>query len=1335
MVRVLFALFFVFTSLSQAQKNNFQFQRLNTDDGLSQSSAVAIEQDNRGLIWIGTRDGLNRYDGVDIKIFKTEEDDPKTLSSSDILALETGIDGRIWVGTYNGLNVYDPSTGYFKRFFKNDDANSLPSNRVEEILAASDGDIWVGTTQGLAIYRPKTDQFQNYLVDSPLSPVVVESLLEIDPNNFLVGTNAGFWRFSRQGNGEYSMKLIPYEKDLQITDITRIHQNSFLLGTKNNGVLVYNGQDISSHPVNNITQIEGIRQVLVDDYQRIWIGTYDGVFIYDEQAVIQLQSDLENKQSLSKNSVKSLFKDDSGSIWVGTYYGGANIWNEANGNYINYEHTPGANGLNYSVVSSLQADPDRLYIGTEQGGLNILDRQSGSFSYITTSNSALRDNNVKSLLLAEGSLLIGTFSQGLQIYDTKTGRFRDATQKFPDVQALENVGVYSIQKRGSSYVLGTFGQGVYDYSAQDNKVWNVSNGLTSNLVRSLLVDRNDQLWVGTENGLNKIVKGQITQYLYNKDRGSGFDILSTFQDNREDIWIGTKAHGLYRIQDDQPIRVALSYEGKEITTIHAITQSANNHLWLSSNQGILEYDAAQAKIIALKDKKDGLVGNEFSNGAVLNLDGDLIFGGIAGITRFNPSNLKKDTYVTDVLITGFSTGRGNEPEMTSNNREVDDIAFAKAVQLDHNQRNFTIEFAMPSFHNASSNSYEYRLEGLEDNWTQSVQNTAIYTLQNSGNYTFEVRGINSDGIKSEITRLEIDAKPAPWFSWWAIAIYAIAFALLFYFMINILQSKTRLEEELKYEQVQKERDRGINEAKLKFFTNISHEFRTPLTLILGPLQQLLADYKGSNKMYKKLLVVESNANHLLQLINRLMDFRKLEQNQFELQTAEGNIIKFLKEIYLSFEEYAKVGEYDYTFKTTDEEILVYYDRKKLERVFYNLISNAFKYTPKGGKIKIRISKTEDEIVIKVKDSGIGISQDEQKKVFDRFYEVEASREKASPYHQGTGIGLNIAKNIVELHQGNIEIASEAGAGSTFSVRLKLGREHLKDEQIIEDFKFSDDVSQYVSQLEGLASPTDEMDLELLSDEDKPTVLVVEDNTSLLSFMVQLLKQDYNVLEEEDGEEAFKTAVKHSPDLIISDVVMPKMAGTELCAKIKEDIRTSHIQVILLTSRSSLIYKLEGLESGADDYISKPFNVQEFKLRIQNLLQSKKRLKERFAEKNDFSPEEVHVTSADEQLLKKAVAIVEENIPNEQFDIPTFSSELGVSRTMLFIKIKAWTNFTPNEFIQHFRMKRAAQLLELGTLNISEVSYKVGFRNPKYFSKCFQKAYGETPSNYSKKFSE
>ena len=578
-----------------------------------------------------------------------------------------------------------------------------------------------------------------------------------------------------------------------------------------------------------------------------------------------------------------------------------------------------------------------------------------------------------------------------------------------------------------------------------------------------------------------------------------------------------------------------------------------------------------------------------------------------------------------------------------------------------------------------------------------------------------------------------DVKPAPWRSIWAFLLYGIIIGLGLYGLIWIMKSKARLKQKLELEYLETKRIEENNIAKLDFFTNISHEFRTPLTLILGPLQQILANYNGTNEMYKKLLVIEGSANHLLSLINRLMDFRKLENHQVTLESAEGNIVKFTKEIFLSFIEYAKDGGYTYTFESSEEEILVYFDRYKLERVFYNLISNAFRYTPKGGTIHLKISHDNENLFIAVEDSGVGIAPQHIDKIFDLFFEVPMHNNVQKNYNKGTGIGLSIVKNIVKLHKGDIEVTNKETQGVVFKVTLPLGRTHLLDNEIITDFKISDDIDQYAAQLEKteIAEPEDIDDF-VVNDE-KQTILIVEDHKVLRSFMKNLLKEDYNIIEAENGKVAFEKALQHVPNLIISDVIMPEMVGTELCSKIKENLKTSHIPVILLTSRTSLVYKFEGLESGADDYISKPFNLIEFKLRVKNLLNSTERLKNKFSSEDNFIPSEITVSSLDEDLLKKAFKIVEENISNEQFDIPFFCTELGVSRTMLFLKIKAWTNFTPNEFIHEIRLKRAAQLLEQNKLNVSEISYKVGFNNPKYFSKCFQKKYGETPSQYSDKF--
>ena len=1347
-------IFFSLSSLCFSQTKTYQFTHLSSADGLSQSSAIAIEQDDLGQMWIGTRDGLNKYDGTKFTVFRNEIDNPNSISNNDILSVKQDRDGFIWVGTYNGLNKYNPRTQQFKRYFHNKTQSSLVNNSVWTIEELSNGDIWIGTAGGLSVYNKSEDSFKTFLKSSDKNSSVgnhVLSIFESQRGLIYIGTTTGLSVVENIEDSELKFKTILGSKNLYIQDIEESADGKLLLATRDESVVEYDFKTKKISPYFSETELKdknkNARQLLFDDKQQLWVGTYNGLQISSKNRRIKLlNSKVNDSKSLSKNSIKSLFKDKKGSIWIGIYYGGINIWDESNINFINITQTIGQTGLSYNVVSSIENYEDLVFFGTEGGGITVRNENTNSYSYLNKKNNAeLSDDNIKSLYLSnDKKLWVGTFNSGIEIYNVITQKF-DNTQLSEAIKDyIKDVGVYGIQQDEKGNIwLGTFGKGLIKYNLKTKQftVFKFEEGnqksLSSNLVRTVVVDSEENIWVGTERGLNMVnPKGEITNYFYNAEVQSGDDILSVFEDANNTIWAGTKAKGLFKLEANEFKYVDLETNNIKVSSIHSILQDANKNLWIATNQGLIKFNVKLNEAIVY-NQKEGVISNEFNDNASLKMNNSkFYFGSPAGVTSFNSNQLTTNTYSPQVILTDFKT-KNKAIDLTTNNSILKEaIPFTKSLELAYDQGNFSIDFAIPNFINSKNNKYQYRLKGLENDWVESTENTASYTIQNAGHYVFEVQGANSDGVwNTDSTQLKINVLPAPWKSWWAFLIYGLLILSTLYFLMSILKSRTKLQTELALEHLEVERTKETNRAKLEFFTNISHEFRTPLTLILGPLNQILKDYKGSNKMYKKLMVIESSSNHLLRLINRLMDFRKLENNLFKLESAEGNIVKFLKEIYLSFAEYAKDGDYEYSFHTTDDEILVYYDRYKLERVFYNLISNAFRYTPKYGKIVVRVKQHNGEIIIQVEDSGVGIAKQNQDKIFERFFEVAVNNKPDNEYNKGTGIGLSIAKNIVNLHKGEISVRSnENDKGSIFIVKLPLGRVHLKEDEIITDFKFSDDVSQYVKQLEVKNIITEDDITEQVISSEKQTILLVEDNKPLRKFMKSILKDNYNIIEAENGKKALKIAQKESPNLIVSDVVMPVMVGTELCSKIKEDIRTSHIPIILLTSRTSLIYKLEGLESGADDYISKPFDVNEFLIRIKNLLESTSRLKEKYTSEDPLQPNEIIVSSLDEKLYKKAFQIVEDNIDNENFDVQFFCSELGVSRTMLFTKVKAWTNFTPNEFIMHFRMKRAAQILEQGKINISEVSYKVGFRNPKYFSKCFQKKYGETPTQYMNRFS-
>jgi len=1350
----LLVLLFIFGNVFS--QNKYRLKNISTTDGLSQSSVIAIHQDKFGQMWFGTRDGLNKYDGSKFTIFRNDVTNKHSISNNDILSIEEDNTGKIWVGTYNGLNCYDPVSNAFTRYLHTKTNHTISSNAIWSIKEIGN-EMWFGTSKGLSIYNKKTNTFISVFhsdTDKTTLPSNnIITILKSKRGEIWIGTTKGLCKLINRKNGNFEFKNYPLNAidQLNVQAITEDASGNLWVGTKNKGLLKFDNTSnafVSFLSPEKYSEINtDIRSLVIDNHGSLWIGAYDGIYILGKDNDLQKINNSNNSSGIDK--VKSVFIDKKGSVWIGCYYKGVNIWDISNVNFSNYNQNSKKIPMSFDVVSSIIADKNNnIYFGTEGGGITIYNKNTEAISYINSKSGQTIKNDIKSMSLAGDILWIGTFSKGLSAYNTVSKRIED-NRIASDLNALlKESGVYSIKPEGNDIIwIGTFGKGLIRYNTvsktflileNDN---NKPNYLTNNIVRTILVDQKKGVWVGTQNGLNYIPtnnfnsnKYTIKHYFFDSSSLSGDDILTLFQDSEKKIWVGTKAKGLHYFDGKKFNKIKLKVANTAITAIHSILEDDDKNLWISTNQGIIKYNTTKKNVV-IYDQKDGLASNEFNDNSALKLDSNTFyFGSPSGATYFDAKKISLNRYAPQVLITNLKIKNETIHPNDSTRILEKSIGYTKTITLDYDKANFSIDFAIPNYLRSKNNQYSYRLVGLENNWTTTKSTEAIFAIQNPGTYIFEVRGANNDGVWNKVpTTLTVIVKPAPWRSIWAFLLYGIIIGLGLYGLIWIMKSKARLKQKLELEYLETKRIEENNLAKLDFFTNISHEFRTPLTLILGPLQQILANYNGTNEMYKKLLVIEGSANHLLNLINRLMDFRKLENHQVTLESAEGNIVKFTREIFLSFIEYAKDGGYDYTFESSEEEILVYFDRYKLERVFYNLISNAFRYTPKGGNIHLKMTHDNENLFIAVEDSGVGIAAEHIDKIFDLFFEVPTHNNVQKNYNKGTGIGLSIVKNIVKLHKGNIEVTNKKTEGVVFKVTLPLGKEHLLESEIISDFKISDDIEQYHAQLETSEIIEHEDIDDFVVSDTKQTILIVEDHKILRSFMKNLLKKEYNIIEAENGKIAFEKALQHLPNLIISDVIMPEIVGTELCSKIKENLKTSHIPVILLTSRTSLVYKFEGLESGADDYISKPFNLTEFKLRVKNLLNSTERLRNKFSSDDNFIPSEITVSSLDEELLKKAFKIVEENISNEQFDIPFFCSELGVSRTMLFLKIKAWTNYTPNEFIHEIRLKRAAQLLEQNKLTVSEISYKVGFNNPKYFSKCFQKKYGETPTQFADKF--
>ncbi len=1343
-VNLLLALVIHFFTFSQEYNFN-NFIHFSVSEGLSQSTVAAIEQDQFGQMWVGTRDGLNKYDGEEITVYRNISSDSTSISNNDILSIKEDNKGFIWVGTHNGLNRFDPRTETFTRFLHSSEKNSVSHCSVRTIKQINDQELWFASSDGLYIYDQKNEKLIGYkkndLKPSGLTNNFIIEIFQSKNENVWIGSSTGIHKVIGRDIHNLKFENFTTSTPLFIQAINENEDGNLLIGTKHNGLFVFDQKSQVFTPNNDLNNTKilssDIRRVEYDNNGNLWIGAYNGLYIKkQDQDIIKIVHQPGNPKSLSKNSIKEIFIDNNGSVWIGTYYGGVNLWDIYNNNFHTLYKTKGDQAYQLGVVSSLVEDKKgNLYIGTEGNGVTVVHNNGKTCHELTAAlHIKLSDINIKSLLLDGQNLWIGTLKNGIKCFNIATKSFDLSTHEKLNT-LLSDLGIYSITKIHNNLIIGTFGKGTVIYNMVSQEVNQIdhlssnSNSLTNNRVRCVFSDNKSNLWIGTDKGLNKIANNQINtsnptiqRFLFNNDKAYGQNIICIYQDGKDQIFVGTKEQGVLKFTDNTFKKVNLNLLNTSVITAYSIIEDDQYNLWISSNLGMVRYNPKDEKSI-IYNQTEGFLGNEFiSNSYLKGSNGKLYFGGVKGVSFFNPIELQKNDYESNVILTGLKI----------NGKNLDkSISFMEKIVLQHNESSFSLNFAIPNYINTANNRYAYRLVGLNNDWKFTKNHEASYTLQKPGSYTFEVKDANnSEAWDEEPTKLVIVVKAAIWKTPLAFFIYFLIASIILYQIFTNIKAKIILADKLKTERIAKSKQEEINKSKLDFFTNISHDFRTPLTLILAPLQQLIENYTGNKEIYKKLRIIERNAGQLLKLTNQLLDFRTFENEHYKLQAKKENLVPFLKEVYHSFKEYADIGKYSYSFENSADEINVFYDHNKLEKVFYNILSNAFKYTPRGGKIKVKIYQKDENAVIEILDNGKGIDPEFMGKIFERYYETASKVEYQKHFNQGSGIGLYIAKKAVALHKGEILVESNKDLGTKFTVILKLGRKHLDECEIVEKLAINKGSFSYQDQFN---KPENIENIEFDSVQkrkDKPTVLIVEDNDEFRDFVVEFLKKDYVVIQANDGKDGLKKALRIQPDLIVSDVIMPIMEGTVLCAKLKNDIRTSHIPIILLTSKSSLPHKFEGLESGADAYIEKPFNVREFLLVIKNLISTSKQLKQK---EDSLDMESNNKLSLEERLLENAIKIVESNVENTDFDIPYFCSELGLSRTMLFVKIKEFTNLTPKEFINSIRMKKATQFLELGELSIAEVGYKVGFKDPKYFSKSFKKYYNKTPSEYVEQF--
>jgi len=1347
------------TALSMLGQQSVSFKNLSKKDGLSQASVFAIAQDSTGFMWFGTRDGLNKFDGNQFKVYKNNSA-INSLGANDIRTLYFAPKShKLWIGTISGLSKYQADSDDFTNYSNSKrDTTTLSNDVIRQIFEDSKGRLWVGTSNGLNLHDEKSNNFIRYFFsdDSPgkAGNEDIKAILEDSQGQVWFGTQNGLYLLSGENKENYTFKRIDNKgkwqfSDTHIKSMLEDDKGNFWIGTfegglnywdrKNETITVYQSEKNNPSALGN----NNIRSMCLDKKDNLWVGTFDGLNFLKEgtQTFTKYKKTDGGTSGLSDNSIRSVFIDKRGSLWIGTYYGGINHLDDNYNNFTNFKNTTNNNSLSGNVVSSFAEDEKgNLWIGTEGGGLNFYDKnqkQFISFKFEEGQKNTLSGNNVKQLLLDDNLLWIGTFQAGLNLFDLKTKKFQHFKNDPINLNSLANNNVYGLRKKGNKLWILTYGGGLDIFDLENNEFHNYrnrpnnSNTLSSNFARVLLETKDNQLWIGTEKGLNKVFENaggypeKFEFFLPNEI------IYSLQEDLLQNIWIGTISHGLYCLNPKNGlIKHFTNADGLPGNTVFGILVVGEEELWLSTNNGLSKFNP-KLETFTNYNYSNGLENSEYNFNAYYKThSGDLLFGGINGFTRFDPSAIQPNQFIPPVAFTELRQNGKIVSIQDKNSCLKQSINKTQKITFNYNEANFSIGLAALDYFSPENNRYAFMLEGLDKDWNYTVGETdATYTIQRDGEYTFRLRGANSDGVWNPNERiLEITVLPPPWRTWWAYLVYLVLFGAMTFGLVRFIQ----LRHKLQLQQIAKQQQDELHEVKLRFFTNITHEFRTPLTLILGPLKDLMTKEKHNENVEKQLSLIERNTQRLLNLVNQVLTFRKLATDHNPMEIINSNIVLFLKEIFLPFQETANLRKINYSFKSETPEINAWYDQDKLEKVFFNLLSNAFKFTPDGGSVVMNVSQNDQYIEIRVKDNGIGIDLELQKQIFKRFYE---KRNPERSIIKGTGIGLAISKQMMELHQGKIFVENNSGnetssQGATFVVQILKGKAHFKTEEIVEDSSGHEPMVNYdpviISRqdINEILPPTQKK-----VDTNSPLLLIVEDNPEIRAFIQQIFASDYRLITAENGLEGLQKTKKDLPDLIISDVMMPEMDGITFCGKLKNDLEISHIPIILLTARSASLFKIEGLTIGADDYITKPFNPDELRLKVRNRLAQRQRLREKFGKSRVFEPKEITVTSADEEFLEKLIELVENNIDNPDINVGQFAHQLAVSRAVLFTKIKVLTNHTPKNFLKSYRLKRAAQLLNTGKLNVSEVAYQVGFKEPRYFSKVFQNEFGRTPTQF------
>ncbi|MCM1503357.1 MAG: ATP-binding protein [Bacteroidales bacterium] len=1307
------------------------FSHISADEGLSQVSVNDIYIDEFGFVWIGTNYGLNRYDGRDIEKFRMEKGNPQSLFCNNVYRLAGNGDGKVWAACTEGIAELDLEKMCFRTLMK------------REIKSMFYGDaLYAG--YGCHVLRKEdgNDIFEEYIS-------LPDNVTEISA---ITATADGLMWLGTAGDGAYVLdkgtgSLTHPVTSGSITNIYEDKAGNIWLGSWDEGLRCITTEGIQTiyrHDSSNPDSIASdfVRCCCEDESGRIWVGTFTGLDCIERTTgrISHYTADRERDDGLSHSSIWCLRKDRQGNIWAGTYFGGVNWFNPEFSIFTRYlESSQPGKGLSSSIVGKMTEDRNgNLWIATEGGGVNYLDRKTGRFTWYRKDGNqdALSGDNIKSLYYDsdKGILWIGTHIEGLNRLDIKSGKFSHYKLSSSEKPELPSDIIRDILPYGDSLVLATE-NGVSIFDRRSGNCRKLFAGMPEETqikkVTDLLMDANGNLWLSTMGeGVFKyrLESGEIHRYVH--DSGipgsiSSNSVYNIFQDSMGNLWFSTSGSGMDRLSPGSEVFRNYDRERNMLGSdcVYQVCESPfSGNLLIITDSGfsIFNYATEQARSYNIGNGFPFTAANE--NALQITRDGTIFLGSTQGMVSFRESDLDLPQKPYSIYFSRLYANSNAVNPKDGTGILDKSLLYQDEIILKPDISMFNIEVTASNYLAANKHSLEYRLEGFSQAWNPlRNDNTITYSNLSPGRYRLVVRAENHDSdIQS--SSLSITVLP-PWYASPAAYItYIFLAVIILWISVMFYKGRVRLRTSLEYEQKRNQDIKALNQSKLRFFTNIAHEIRTPLTIIIAEVESIMLNRQDfTPSLYKKVLSVYKNSIQLRGLISELLEFRKQEQGHMKIMAAPHNIVYFINELYLLFNEYAQSRGLNLAYIKDMERIEVWYDQKQMQKVLSNILSNAMKYTETEGNITIHVYSKGSDAIIEISDTGCGIAAYEQEKIFDSFYRIDRPAQETAK--EGSGIGLALAKGIVELHSGKISVTSKPGCGSTFTISLPLGYSHFRPEQI-------EKAAPAEIPRDGHQPGIQETGGSRQADTSLPKMIVAEDNEGIRELLVEIFSSYYNVIAVNDGEKAYNIICKEIPAIVVSDVIMPNMSGIDLCRKIKNDINTCHIPVVLLTARVAVEQNLEGLLTGADDYITKPFNTSLLISRCNNLVNSRITLQEKFCRQPQAPSRILATNPLDKKLIDKANRIIEENIGNADFNVAMFAKELAMSRAALFTKIKAITGMTPNDFIMSIRLKKGAYLLRNSPeLSITEISEMTGFNSPKYFSKCFNDMYHTRPSAY------